>query len=67
MTETDTASNAAKPQPNDATDESEGVAPAEDEQKPVPPKQKPGEVGGPQGPEPTRFGDWEVWGRCTDF
>ena len=34
---------------------------------PEPPKQKPGEVGGPQGPEPTRFGDWEIGGRCTDF
>ena len=31
------------------------------------PKQKPGEVGGPKGPEPTRYGDWEVGGRCTDF
>lgn len=29
--------------------------------------QKPGEIGGPKGPEPTRFGDWEVGGRCTDF
>ena len=29
--------------------------------------QKPGEIGGPQGPEPTRFGDWEVNGRCSDF
>ena len=27
----------------------------------------PKEVGGPKGPEPTRFGDWEVKGRCTDF
>ena len=26
-----------------------------------------GEWGGPRGPEPTRFGDWEVKGRCTDF
>jgi hypothetical protein len=25
------------------------------------------EIGGPKGPEPTRFGDWEVNGRCTDF
>lgn len=25
------------------------------------------EVGGPQGPEPTRFGDWEKAGRCSDF
>ncbi|XP_059452089.1 uncharacterized protein LOC132182768 [Corylus avellana] len=26
-----------------------------------------GEVGGPRGPEPTRFGDWEKNGRCCDF
>ena len=25
------------------------------------------EIGGPKGPEPTRFGDWEKAGRCTDF
>ena len=27
----------------------------------------PREIGGPKGPEPTRYGDWEVGGRCTDF
>ena len=25
------------------------------------------EIGGPEGPEPTRYGDWERNGRCTDF
>ena len=25
------------------------------------------EIGGPPGPEPTRFGDWVTGGRCTDF
>jgi hypothetical protein len=25
------------------------------------------EIGGPTGPEPTRFGDWEKKGRCIDF
>ena len=25
------------------------------------------ETGGPAGPEPTRYGDWEVNGRCSDF
>jgi hypothetical protein len=25
------------------------------------------EIGGPKGPEPTRYGDWEVKGRCSDF
>jgi hypothetical protein len=29
--------------------------------KPVP------ETGGPAGPEPTRYGDWERGGRCVDF
>lgn len=26
-----------------------------------------GEVDGPRGPEPTRYGDWEKGGRCYDF
>ena len=25
------------------------------------------EIGGPEGPEPTRYGDWEKKGRCIDF
>jgi len=29
--------------------------------------QKPKEFGGPKGPEPTRYGDWEKAGRCIDF
>ena len=27
----------------------------------------PKEEGGPKGPEPTRYGDWEKAGRCSDF
>jgi hypothetical protein len=34
---------------------------------PVDPKSMPKEIGGPAGPEPTRFGDWEKNGRCSDF
>jgi hypothetical protein len=30
-------------------------------------KEKLKEIGGPKGPEPTRFGDWERKGRCIDF
>ena len=55
-----------------------GAAP---EQKPSPPAEdltvarKPAttskplakEIGGPPGPEPTRYGDWQYKGRCTDF
>ncbi|MFO1159923.1 MAG: DUF1674 domain-containing protein [Reyranellaceae bacterium] len=25
------------------------------------------EIGGPPGPEPTRYGDWQFNGRVTDF
>jgi hypothetical protein len=32
---------------------------------PAPPPAK--EIGGREGPEPTRFGDWEKAGRCIDF
>jgi hypothetical protein len=29
--------------------------------------QKPVEIGGPAGPEPTRYGDWERKGLAVDF
>jgi hypothetical protein len=48
--------------------------PDKDEKRPAvpkgqgqPPAAQPREIGGPKGPEPTRFGDWEYNGRCTDF
>lgn len=28
---------------------------------------RPREIGGRKGPEPTRYGDWEKDGRCIDF
>ena len=31
------------------------------------PAKPPVEIGGAKGPEPTRYGDWEHKGRCTDF
>ena len=37
-------------------------AKAAPEQKP-----RPKELGGPSGPEPTRYGDWERKGICVDF
>lgn len=33
----------------------------------APRKVLPKEIGGVEGPEPTRYGDWEHKGRCTDF
>ncbi|GBG86371.1 hypothetical protein CBR_g41366 [Chara braunii] len=44
---------------------------ADNEDEPViPPEQlavRRQEIGGPTGPEPTRYGDWERGGRCSDF
>lgn len=31
------------------------------------PEQRPKEIGGRKGPDPTRYGDWEKGGRCIDF
>lgn len=31
------------------------------------PAPKPKEIGGPKGPEPTRYGDWERKGLISDF
>jgi hypothetical protein len=33
----------------------------------APAQTAPKEIGGRDGPEPTRFGDWEKGGRCIDF
>ena len=47
----------------------EPVEPTAD-RKPAEPalrKPLPKEIGGVAGPEPTRYGDWEHKGRCTDF
>jgi hypothetical protein len=38
--------------------------------KPVPAPETPKkveEIGGPPGPEPTRYGDWQFNGKVTDF
>jgi hypothetical protein len=46
------------------------VAPAQDAPAPAARPQtadRPKEVGGPSGPEPTRYGDWERKGICVDF
>jgi hypothetical protein len=51
-----------------------GTVPQTPQPQPIPPVATPPadagksvEVGGPPGPEPTRFGDWEKAGRCIDF
>jgi hypothetical protein len=45
-------------------------APKTEPVKPAVPPEKPKkveEIGGPPGPEPTRYGDWQFNGKVTDF
>lgn len=54
-----------KQQPNRSSGETEA---AEDGSRPASGAQpQPGEVGGRDGPDPVRYGDWEMNGRCIDF
>ncbi len=48
--------------PNDPA-ASEAAPPAKPAEKP----KKVEEIGGPPGPEPTRYGDWQFNGKVTDF
>ncbi len=51
-----------------ATQEKQPDQPASDATTAAPtPAPKPREIGGRDGPEPTRYGDWEKNGRCIDF
>ena len=50
------------------TDPSPSRSPLSQSNRPVPkPAASEREIGGPKGPEPTRYGDWEINGRCSDF
>jgi len=48
-------------------DETSVENPADEAEQPTSGKAKPKEVGGPKGPEPTRYGDWERKGIVSDF
>ncbi|SOD98902.1 succinate dehydrogenase assembly factor 4 [Caenispirillum bisanense] len=60
--------------PEDAAEAAEAAEAAREEESGVrtvnlrdmPPSQA-DEIGGPRGPEPTRYGDWERKGRVSDF
>jgi len=57
-----------------STPASDTTAPAEEPAAQAPatdgagsPADQPREIGGREGPDPTRYGDWEKNGRCIDF
>ena len=49
-------------QPHPQGDQAGGTGPQAEQ-----PKEIAKEIGGRKGPEPTRYGDWEKGGICTDF
>jgi hypothetical protein len=61
----DRASGAGEPGQGGGDGCEEG--PPESPQDKAGPVGRPKEVGGSKGPEPTRYGDWQHRGRCTDF
>ncbi len=54
---------------SDDTPKASPEAPKAEPAKPGPPEKpkKVEEIGGPPGPEPTRYGDWQFNGKVTDF
>ena len=50
-----------------STTAQDGQPAVEDESPAVKAEPKQKEIGGRDGPDPTRFGDWEKNGRCIDF
>jgi hypothetical protein len=57
----------AKPLPKPENVSATESKPAQPAAKPTRPPNPVAETGGPTGPEPTRYGDWEKNGRCIDF
>lgn len=49
--------------PEPAPSKPEAAPPVIDKKQP----ERPREIGGRDGPDPTRYGDWEKAGRCIDF
>lgn len=49
--------------PEAAAEPAAPVSPEKPQEKP----KKVEEIGGPPGPEPTRYGDWQFNGKVTDF
>jgi hypothetical protein len=49
------------------TRKDEKPAPTDTADKTAAERPRPREIGGPKGLEPTRYGDWEINGRVSDF
>ena len=56
----------SKTDPSNDTNSAESGHDDKADNKPSP-EERPKEIGGRKGPDPTRYGDWEKAGRCIDF
>lgn len=63
----DASGAAISPAPESVPAGEAAVAPAVDCDSATNKKAAVKEIGGRDGPDPTRFGDWEKAGRCIDF
>ena len=61
--------SAADPEnnPKDVDSEVDSEAPSDRDNTPSEVADRPKEIGGRGGLDPTRYGDWEKAGRCIDF
>jgi len=70
-TETDNTAKNTNQSPNTGTGtdkkKPEQISPEQNSKGSRTESEQPAEHGGPKGLEPTRYGDWEQNGRCTDF
>ena len=55
------------PKPAAGAEKPEPAARPDPPEKPPETPKKVEEIGGPPGPEPTRYGDWQFNGKVTDF
>jgi len=53
--------------PGEESGEATKEAPGSESPESLPEPGRAREIGGRDGPEPTRYGDWEKAGRCIDF
>ncbi len=67
MADDDAASGEGEPQKELSPAAKRALAEAEARRKAAIPDERPAEINGPKGEEPTRYGDWERKGILSDF
>ena len=61
------SNDCSSPKPEESAHPESASSSGNDSEADAKPASTPREIGGRDGPEPTRYGDWEKNGRCIDF